>query len=198
MMTATCYDGPGGTSSPWSPAASSGQQRERVLPAVKGPRYARPPLRGADALDAGSAHARSDWPLTTMPSQTLPAERLPNRFSVRREVVREACAVLLALVPFRDVNYRKALQVSSLYDVCATLDLHRTQRNNVGRQHQDRGGPRNQDHVDPHPDHNDRPGPHGTRNIGAMRSEQSHRRTSIPTTRVHPIRATAADDNGAT
>ena len=45
----------------WSPAASSTEQRARVLTGVKAPRYARPPLRGADGLDAGSAHARPDW-----------------------------------------------------------------------------------------------------------------------------------------
>jgi len=39
--------------------ASSGEQRARVLALVKAPRYARPPLRGVDSLDEGSAHASS-------------------------------------------------------------------------------------------------------------------------------------------
>ena len=78
-MTATCHGGPSARRPQcrrrrmmlWSPAASSGQQRARVLTGVKAPRSARPPLRGADGLDAGSAYARPDWPLTTMPSPTL-------------------------------------------------------------------------------------------------------------------------------
>ena len=37
----------------WSPAASSDQQRARVLTGVKAGRCAPPPLRGADGLDAG-------------------------------------------------------------------------------------------------------------------------------------------------
>ena len=43
----------------WSPAASSSQQRARVLTDVKARRFAPPPLRGADGLDAGSAHGSS-------------------------------------------------------------------------------------------------------------------------------------------
>ena len=46
------------------PVASSGHQRARVLAVVKAPRCARPPLRGADGLDDGSAHARPDWLLS--------------------------------------------------------------------------------------------------------------------------------------
>ena len=37
----------------------------------------RPPLRGARGLDAGSAHARPDWPLTTMLAPTPPPEYGP-------------------------------------------------------------------------------------------------------------------------
>ena len=55
-----------------SPAASSSQQRARVLTGVKARRFAPPPLRGADGLDAGSAHARPDWLLLTMPTPTPP------------------------------------------------------------------------------------------------------------------------------
>ena len=51
-----------------STARCCGRRRHRqpnsvrvCSPAIKAPRYARPPLRGADGLDAGSAHARSDW-----------------------------------------------------------------------------------------------------------------------------------------
>ena len=54
----------------WSPAASSTQQRARVLTDVKARRFAPPPLRGADGLDAGSAHARPDWLLPTMLTHT--------------------------------------------------------------------------------------------------------------------------------
>ena len=54
----------------WSPAASSSQQRARVLTDVKARRFAPPPLRGADGLDVGSAHARPDWLLPTMPTHT--------------------------------------------------------------------------------------------------------------------------------
>ena len=43
----------------WSPAASSSQQRARVLTDVKARRFAPPPLRGADGLDVGSAHGSS-------------------------------------------------------------------------------------------------------------------------------------------
>ena len=56
----------------WSPAASSSQQRARVLTGVKARRFAPPPLRGADGLDAGSAHARPDWLLPTMLTHTPP------------------------------------------------------------------------------------------------------------------------------
>ena len=56
----------------WSPAASSSQQRARVLTGVKARRFAPPPLRGADGPDAGSAHARPDWRLLTMPTHTPP------------------------------------------------------------------------------------------------------------------------------
>ena len=57
-----------------SRAASSGQQRARVLPGVKAASLRSAPAPRAEGLDAGSAHARPDWPLTTMPSQTLPSE----------------------------------------------------------------------------------------------------------------------------
>ena len=56
----------------WSPAASSSQQRARVLTDVKARRFAPHPLRGADGLDAGSAHARPDWLLPTMLTHTPP------------------------------------------------------------------------------------------------------------------------------
>ena len=56
----------------WSPAASSSQQRARVLTDVKARRFAPPPLRLADGLDVGSAHARPDWLLPTMPTHTPP------------------------------------------------------------------------------------------------------------------------------
>ena len=56
----------------WSPAASSSQQRARVLTDVKARRFAPPPLRGADGLDVGSTHARLDWLLPTMPTHTPP------------------------------------------------------------------------------------------------------------------------------
>ena len=56
----------------WSPAASS-SQHARVLTDVKARRFAPPPLRGADGLDAGSAHANSpDWLLPTMLTHTPP------------------------------------------------------------------------------------------------------------------------------
>ena len=48
----------------WPPVASSDHQGARVLAVVKAPRYARPPLRGADGLDDGSAHAHPDWLLS--------------------------------------------------------------------------------------------------------------------------------------
>ena len=51
----------------WSLAASSDQQCARVLASVKARRSAPPPLRGAQGLDPGSAHARPDWLLPTMP-----------------------------------------------------------------------------------------------------------------------------------
>ena len=56
----------------WSPAASSSQQRARVLTDVKARRFAPSPLRGADGLDASSAHARPDWLLPTMLTHTPP------------------------------------------------------------------------------------------------------------------------------
>ena len=56
----------------WSPAASSSQQRARVLTDVKARRFAPPPLRGADGLDVGSAHACPAWLLPTMPTHTPP------------------------------------------------------------------------------------------------------------------------------
>ena len=56
----------------WPPAASSDRQRARVLTGVKARRCAPPPLRGADGLDAGSAHARPGWLLPTMPTPTPP------------------------------------------------------------------------------------------------------------------------------
>ena len=56
----------------WSPAASSSQQRARVLTDVKARRFAPPQLRGADGLDAGSAHAPPDWLLPTMLTHTPP------------------------------------------------------------------------------------------------------------------------------
>ena len=48
--------------------ASSDRQRARVLAGAKARRSAPPPLRGAHGLDAGSAHARPDWLLPTMPN----------------------------------------------------------------------------------------------------------------------------------
>ena len=48
--------------------ASSDRQRARVLAGVKARRSAPPRLRGAHGLDAGSAHARPDWLLPTMPN----------------------------------------------------------------------------------------------------------------------------------
>ena len=50
-----------------SPVASSDEQRARVLALGEAPRYARPPPCGVDSLDEGSAHARPDWLLPTMP-----------------------------------------------------------------------------------------------------------------------------------
>ena len=47
--------------------ASSDRQRARVLASFKARRSAPPPLR-AHGLDAGSAHARPDWLLPTMPN----------------------------------------------------------------------------------------------------------------------------------
>ena len=47
----------------WSPAASSSQQRARVLTDVKARRFAPPPLCGADGLDVGSAHGSSSLAL---------------------------------------------------------------------------------------------------------------------------------------
>ena len=64
--------------------ASSGQQRARVLTGVKGLRYAPPPLRGADALDAGSAHARPDWPLDDDARSDAPFGGLPDGLSANR------------------------------------------------------------------------------------------------------------------
>ena len=52
--------------------ASSDEQRARVLTGVKALRFAPPPLRGASGPDAGSAHARPDWLLLTMPAHTTP------------------------------------------------------------------------------------------------------------------------------
>ena len=60
------------TPAPWSLAASSGQHHARVLTGVQAPRSAPPPRREAVGLDAGSAHARPDWPLPTMPAPTPP------------------------------------------------------------------------------------------------------------------------------
>ena len=54
------------------PPASSDEQRARVLTGVKALRFAPPPLRGASGPDAGSAHARPDWLLVTMPAHTTP------------------------------------------------------------------------------------------------------------------------------
>ncbi len=54
------------------PPASSDEQRARVLTGVKALRFAPPPLRGASGPDAGSAHARPDWLLLTMPAHTTP------------------------------------------------------------------------------------------------------------------------------
>ncbi len=48
--------------------ASSDRQRARVLAGVKARRSAPPPRRGAHGLGAGSAHARPDWLLPTMPN----------------------------------------------------------------------------------------------------------------------------------
>ena len=55
----------------WSPAASSDRQRARVLASVKARRSAPPPLRRAQGLDPGSAHARPDWLLPTMPNPVV-------------------------------------------------------------------------------------------------------------------------------
>ena len=68
----------------WSLAASSSQQRARVLTDVKARRFAPPPLRGADGLDAGSAHARPDWLLSTMLTHT------PSTCCGRRPVQNDA------------------------------------------------------------------------------------------------------------
>ena len=68
----------------WSPAASSSQQRARVLTDVKARRFAPPPLRGADGLDVGAAHARPDWLLPTMPTHT------PTTCCCRRPVQNDA------------------------------------------------------------------------------------------------------------
>ena len=45
----------------WSPAASSSQQRARVLAGVKARRFAPPPLCGADGPDTGLVQAGSCW-----------------------------------------------------------------------------------------------------------------------------------------
>ena len=86
----------------WSPAASSSQQRARVLTDVKARRFAPPPLRGADGLDAGSAHARPDWLLPTMlthhycPTFSAPQQHLRvwgTRWRGRREQLHQWTAV---------------------------------------------------------------------------------------------------------
>ena len=82
MTTGTCHDRPIRRPAPWSPAASSGQQRLRVLTGIKAPRRAPPPLLGADGFDAGAAHVRPDRPLTTMPSQKIPFRMTPCRATV--------------------------------------------------------------------------------------------------------------------
>ena len=63
----------------WSTARCRGRRRHRQANSVRvcaptSRRVAslRPPLRGADGLDAGSAHARPDWLLPTMLTYTPP------------------------------------------------------------------------------------------------------------------------------
>ena len=65
----------------WS---SSDPQRARVLAAAKARRSAPPPLRGADGLDAGSAHARPASCLTmTKSRRPLPGGVTPSRMTER-------------------------------------------------------------------------------------------------------------------
>ena len=70
----------------WSPAASSGQQRTRVLTNVKALRSTPPPLRGAVGLDAGSAHARQIGPLRRCPL-LRPSRIAPMRATVEHVVL---------------------------------------------------------------------------------------------------------------
>ena len=51
-----------------------------VLTGVKGLRYAPPPLRGADALDAASAHARPDLALNDDARSDAPFRQTAGRF----------------------------------------------------------------------------------------------------------------------
>ena len=97
------------------------------------------------------------------------------------------CAVPCGLVWFKAVQFRKVLRVSSLQESCATLDHHRTQRNNVGLPHQYRVDPRNQ---------NDRPRHTGRRQPEHMRSEQLHRLARSQRPRSIRIKTTEPDDSG--
>ena len=92
-----------------------------MLAGVKGLRYAPPPLRGADALDAGSAHALKTWPLDDDARSDAPFE-IARTISGHGQVVRDASAVPFAVVQSGEVHFRKALPVSSLHELRATLD----------------------------------------------------------------------------
>ena len=56
----------------WSPAASSSQQRARVLTDVKARRFAPPRSAGLTALTSAPRTARPAWLLPTMPTHTPP------------------------------------------------------------------------------------------------------------------------------
>ena len=113
------------------------------------------------------------------------SSRLPGRFSVHRQVIRDACAVPFALVRSGKVHDCNTLLVSSLRELRATLDEHRTQRNRVDIQHEN--------HVDP-PDQSYRverdaeTGTHETRAI-----PPTHQ---IPTTPAYPTRGSGAGGGG--
>ena len=118
-----------------------------------------------------------------MPSHTLPFDGC-RAVSARKRGVADACAVLFVLVPSGKVHCRKALLVSGLHGLHATLGPVRC---GAEQRPSPAPGPRRPSEPGPprrtrrgHPEH--------------MRSEQAHRpaRSQQPPS----IRATGADDSG--
>ena len=168
------------------PPASSGQNSVSLCsPASRGFAALRPRSAGLTPLTPAPRTLVKTWPLDDDARSDAPFEIARAVFGAQTGRT-DACTVRFALVQSGEVYCRKALPISSLHKLRATLDQHRTQRNRVDIQ--------DEDHVDP-PDQSHRV--ERDEDTRAHKHGAIPRARQIPTTQVHPTRATGADDDGA-